>query len=312
MGDGGDGGPAARRIAYQAALTHRESPFSLAVLGGDLAYTCGGINDYLENFYPLYNADAEGAASGGSLMRSMTFAGAIGNHDAAMVPVLCMRAPDLAYFYFWKQPANGPAAVAMNPKKAKRKPGGAFPESAAAGYPSRANFSFDWGAAHFTVLDSNEYVDWTAPAMQAWVEADLKSAAKAAWRIVVFHHAPFQSSGRHQGDQWMRVLSPIFERHGVRVVLTGHVHNYQRSRPITFAAVEGSCKADATKGIVYVVSGGGGHDLVRDHGAGDECTANAAFQAGESFTAVEVSPSALLFEQIDGEGKRVDQWRIGK
>ena len=29
--------------------------------------------------------------------------------DRRMVPVLCARAPDLAFFYFWKQPANGPA-----------------------------------------------------------------------------------------------------------------------------------------------------------------------------------------------------------
>ena len=32
----------------------------------------------------------------------------------------------------------------------------------------------------------------------------------------------------------MRILAPLFEAHGVDIVLSGHEHNYQRARPLKF------------------------------------------------------------------------------
>ena len=40
---------------------------------------------------------------------------------------------------------------------------------------------------------------------------------------------------------------PLFERHGVRLVLSGHEHNYVRSRPLG--------------GVTFVLTGGGGAAL---------------------------------------------------
>ena len=102
-----------------------------------------------------------------------------------------------------------------------------------------ANFSFDYGNAHWTVLDSNPYVDWTDPELRAWVERDLAAAKDATWRFVAFHHPPFNSSRAHFGDQRMRVLVDLFEAGRVDVVWSGHVHNYQRTFPLTFAADRG-------------------------------------------------------------------------
>ena len=36
-------------------------------------------------------------------------------------------------------------------------------------FPRMANFSFDFGNGHWTVLDANPYVDWTNRELQAWV-----------------------------------------------------------------------------------------------------------------------------------------------
>ena len=41
--------------------------------------------------------------------------------------------------------------------------GRAFTEAAGEAYPRMTNFSFDYGNAHWTVIDSNPYVDWTDP-----------------------------------------------------------------------------------------------------------------------------------------------------
>ena len=37
-----------------------------------------------------------------------------------------------------------------------------------------ANFSFDYGNAHWTVLDANATVDWTDRELQEWVAKDLE------------------------------------------------------------------------------------------------------------------------------------------
>ena len=50
-----------------------------------------------------------------------------------------------------------------------------------------ANFSFDFGNSHWTVLDANSYVDWTNRELQAWVAADLADSRDA---LVAIRCAP--------------------------------------------------------------------------------------------------------------------------
>ncbi|MGX9080445.1 hypothetical protein ACWTQY_31815, partial [Klebsiella pneumoniae] len=56
----------------------------------------------------------------------------------------------------------------------------------------------------------------------------------APWKFVVYHHPAFNVGHEHYTVQHMRVLAPIFQQHGVAMVLSGHEHNYQRTRPFTF------------------------------------------------------------------------------
>lgn len=57
-----------------------------------------------------------------------------------------------------------------------------------------------------------------------------------------FHHPLYSSGGRHGSDRALREqLEPIFLKHGVNVVLSGHDHFYERIKP--------------QKGITYFVSG---------------------------------------------------------
>ena len=98
-----------------------------------------------------------------------------------------------------------------------------------------ANFSFDYGNAHWTVLDANATVDWTNRELREWLAADLAAARKSTWRFVSFHQPGFNSSKTHFDEQYMRIVAPIFEEGHVDVVFNGHVHNYQRSYPLRFA-----------------------------------------------------------------------------
>lgn len=100
-----------------------------------------------------------------------------------------------------------------------------------------------WYARHFgdvllVALDSTRAGD---PVQRRWLQQTLASAKKP-WKIVAMHYPPY-SAGWHGSNAATRdAFSPLFERYGVQLVLSGHDHDYQRSI--------------AVNGVTYVVSGG--------------------------------------------------------
>ena len=280
--------------------------------------------------------------TGAPLLRSVPFIGAPGNHDTVLTNF--ERFPDaLAYFLYWDQPLNGPFGV-KEPKAVHHLLGNeaaqpAFLAAAAPRYPTMTNFSFDYGNAHWTVLDSNAYMDWTTPELVEWVKKDLEAAKGATWRFVAFHHPGFNSSKSHFTDQWMRHLAPVFEAGKVDVVFAGHVHNYQRSFPLTFAPkpqpdgskqgpkgeVAGDWKLDkefgdgAAKkpaGVIYVVSGAGGAALYDPLQMGQPETwqgfTDKFISNVHSLTQVDIRGKVFELKQVSAEGKVVDSFRIAK
>lgn len=51
-----------------------------------------------------------------------------------------------------------------------------------------------------------------------------------AWRIPFAHHPLYSAGPQHHNTRGMEKLLPLFERSGVRVMFTGHEHNFQHSR----------------------------------------------------------------------------------
>ncbi len=210
-----------RAIANQVVQAKPDFLF----ITGDIVYSRGKIAEYREKYFPYYNTEET------PLIRSTLLLAAPGNHDTAGADFT--RDPDaMAYFYYWSQPTNG--FVAPPPMVGTEEAKKAFLDAAGPTFPKMANFSFDYGNSHWTVLDSNKYNDWTKPEFREWLIKDLKAAQNAGWRFVGFHHPGFNSSKVHFGDQWMRLLAPIFEQYIVDIVFAGHVHNYQRSWPMKF------------------------------------------------------------------------------
>ncbi len=54
--------------------------------------------------------------------------------------------------------------------------------------------------------------------------------ARPAWRIPFAHHPLYCAGPQHYNTRSMERLLPLFERSGVRVMFTGHEHNFQHSR----------------------------------------------------------------------------------
>ena len=343
FGDGAAGTWGQSAVAYQ---TYRARP-DYVVVTGDVVYMRGRASEYLDHFFPVYNADRAGPAWGAPLLRSTPFLTAAGNHD--LIERDLDAHPDgLAYFYYWDQPLNGPEAPPgaqgfphLKGAPARQK---AFREAAGPAYPRMANYSFDYGDAHWTVLDTNTYADWTDPALRDWLEADLASAParRAAWRLVAFHHPPFSSSKAHADDQRTRVLARTFEDHKVAIVFNGHVHNYQRTYPLRFDADpppadsagkvygplgqrQGPLDLDTVydgathtrpDGVIYVVTGAGGARLYNTE-QGDDPASWQPYTARlvsnvHSLTVVDLTPDALTVRQVSDAGAEIDRFVVSR
>lgn len=333
-GDTAAGTDGERAVVYQA---YKLQPDFL-LIAGDIVYPRGRLHEYRAHFHPIYNADVASPQHGAPLARSVMLVAAPGNHDLGTARGKAVRNlakyPDaMAYFYEWDQPLDGPA-----PPPSARKVSGPAPLRAtflgAAGdrFPRMASFSFDYGNAHWTVLDSNDYMDWSQGTLREWVRNDIRASDKR-WHFVAFHHPGFQSSRAHLHEQRMRRLSPLFEELGVDVVFAGHVHNYQRSRPLTFVPGKVDANGDVSgdmvidraydgrtktrpRGVIYVVSGAGGAALY-DRDLTDRPQTwlpfTAAFRSDRhSITVVDVSGSRLTLRQVDQDGREIDRIVVTK
>jgi predicted phosphodiesterase len=67
------------------------------------------------------------------------------------------------------------------------------------------------------------------PKHHEWIEHTLAADYTARWRIVFCHHPPFCAGPRHGNTDRMEHLLRLFSRGGIRVVFSGHEHNFQHS-----------------------------------------------------------------------------------
>jgi acid phosphatase type 7 len=338
FGDCAAGTPEQKAIAYRAYL---ERP-DFVVIPGDIVYSRGRISEYREKFWPVYNADEASPSQGAPMLRSTVFLAAPGNHDIGTRDL--DKYPDgLAYFLYWNQPLNGPSggegSSLVPPLKGSEAHRKAFLDAAGTAYPRMANFSFDYANAHWTVLDSNPYVDWSEPDLHAWVEHDLAAARSATWRFVTFHHPGLHSSKEHFEQQQMRLLAEVFEKGGVDLVVSGHVHNYQRTFPMHFVAnkgpdgrpvreknlVAGHWTLDKSfdsrdhthpNGVIYLVTGAGGQHLYnpeqQDDPASWQSFTDKFVSKVNSLTVVDVRGRSLTVRQLSGDGRELDHFTVEK
>jgi hypothetical protein len=331
FGDCGAGTAEQRAIAH-GVFTARPD---YAVITGDVVYSRGRISEYRAKFYPVYNAAAASPEVGAPLLRSTLFVAAPGNHDIATRDLGTY--PDgLAYFLYWDQPRNGfdnrPGPGGIAPLEGPRENRERFRQAAGDAYPRMANFSFDYGDAHWTVLDANGYVDWSAPAPREWIARDLAAARDKPWRFVAFHQPGFNSSKAHFDDQRTRQLAPLFEEGKVAIVFAGHVHNYQRSHPLTFrpdggpdssGRVAGTWTLDTAfngrdrtrpNGVIYVVTGAGGQRLYNPEQQDDPVTwqsfTDKFISKVHSFTIMDVEAERLTVRQLSAAGEELDRFDV--
>jgi uncharacterized protein (TIGR03382 family) len=174
-------------------------------------------------------------------------------------------------------------------------------------------YSFDWGHVHFVAIDSNCAIGLssadrcTFEEQQQWVEEDL-AASTAPWKIVFFHHPPW-SSGEHGSQLKMRrEFSPLFEKYGVDLVLTGHDHNYERTHPMRGNEVAPS----GTPEPVYLVVGSGGAKLRELSTVSKPSWSVLRNNADHGYLDVRAEGGTLTAQMLTPSGKVMDSFTLTK
>ncbi|MCR5694354.1 MAG: metallophosphoesterase [Clostridia bacterium] len=106
-------------------------------------------------------------------------------------------------------------------------------------------YSYDYGFAHFVVLDSND----KGNAQIEWLKADL-AATTAKWKIVMMHNGPY-STGDNSNNSSSNTLTekyaPVFSQYHVDLVLQAHDHTYSKTLPYKWDSVGYFNIKDASK-----------------------------------------------------------------
>ena len=165
-------------------------------------------------------------------------------------------------------------------------------------------FSFDYGNAHILSLNSNAS---DAPfelgeKQTQWIIEDLEKHKDAKWKIVYFHHPLFRSHPTRGITAQRWVWQPLFEKHGVDLVLNGHDHYYMRSYAV------GSYAGRPKRGVFHLISGGGGANtypiLPKPH---------AAFRRSvHHVTVFDVMDDRIVGRAVDLDGNTFDAFVVDK
>ena len=142
-------------------------------------------------------------------------------------------------------------------------------------------------SVRFFVLESS----YLTPDQVVWFEKELKDS-NSDWKIPYFHHPPYSSGERHGSDPQVRkALEPLFLKYNVSVVLTGHDHFYERTKP--------------QQGIVYFVVGSGGQLRKGNIDKRTGLTA-AGNDQDQSFMIAEINGDEMWFNAISRQGQVFD------
>jgi fibronectin type 3 domain-containing protein len=154
-------------------------------------------------------------------------------------------------------------------------------------------YSYNWGDAHITVIDSEQPMG-PGSAQYQWIQSDLAANQSEKWRIVTIQRPPYSSTTANSSSHSAQALVPLFQGYRVNLVLSGNSHNYERSFPLVNGV------KDAVNGITYIVSGAGGAGFNPFNDATYPEPTWSAFRESSyyEFAKVTVSPTSIQEQAI--------------
>ena len=156
-------------------------------------------------------------------------------------------------------------------------------------------YAFSYGRSRFVMLDSNARGAALATET-AWLDGELTAAREshAVDHVFAVMHHPLFSVSHHGGKSVLRdAWAPLFARHHVDAVISGHDHVYERG---------------AVDGVRYFVSGGGGADTYtrRSDAAPADTAAIERFESVRHFLRVTVRGPKVEVAAVRNDGTLIE------
>lgn len=160
-------------------------------------------------------------------------------------------------------------------------------------------YSFDYGAAHFFVLNTQFLeLEKFKPSLQdvqnSWLRRDAANTNRR-WKIVFMHKDIYDYTADNFNDIAENFM-PLFDELEIDLVFTGHLHTY-RNRGKIFE------KKKSARGTLYILCGrSGDQKYVERNSAIDDVTAPNLQTEPESYIAIDVSAESLslICQTVDG------------
>jgi len=170
---------------------------------------------------------------------------------------------------------------------------------AAAGDPKKGYYSYDLGAWHVIVLNSEcgEVGGCDAASAQGqWLRQDL-AEHPVACTLAYFHKPLFSSGAKHGNDLDMKPLWQTLYAANADVVINGHDHDYER-----FAPQDPDGNTDWKRGIREFVVGSGGKN---SHRSFDKPKPNSELRNADTFGVLKLTlhSSGYDWEFVPQAGK---------
>jgi hypothetical protein len=151
-------------------------------------------------------------------------------------------------------------------------------------------WSFDYGPAHFAIVDQYAVEEGLGPTQVAWLDADL-AATDRPWKFVVLHEPGWSAGGHDPNVDVHNMIWPLCMVHDVAMVFAGHNHYYARAE---------------VNGIQHITTGGGGAPLRQIDPAAPHVVTAASVH---HFCKVEIAGDQLFFDAVAPDGTIIDSFR---
>jgi hypothetical protein len=179
-------------------------------------------------------------------------------------------------------------------------------------------YAVKYGNAMFITLNS---CDPTNATQLSWLKTTLASAnadPSITWKIVSCHH-PFFNTGTHTGDMdsYRTTIWKAFDDYGVDLILNGHDHNYQRSKPInlntgsvgTPVAQYGSVTG---QGRCEIISGGAGAGLYAQNTSSADAWAINLFNQNYNYVKCDVQGCKMVITAYNMSDVVIETFNLDK
>ncbi len=226
---------------------------------------------------------------------------AIGNHDTQ-----CNPDHHFYFDYHFNHPNNGGAAALDSSITANITNQYVLNT---VNNPDELIYSFDYGDAHFIVLNTGAYNydedHLLIEAQREWLINDLKANADAKWKIMLFHEPVYHRAGGVENRPW---LNTVIEGYGVDLVIQGHSHLVTRTYPMKNGKIVTKTNPDDIRkgvGTVYTTIGATSlnHDGANDASNMEEIygmTTPILSQPAYTYVTVKGDKLEVTIKQVDG------------